>query len=244
MVNKKLELKIKNKNLRSVINESRKFRNRSTSGRRNSGGSQISRLSNSSILKDSASNRSQSLNLTEFKRNELNDDQLSHLNSEKYDSDATNSDIDANDRLLKQRFRTKAKSKFLECRKLFAIEFKRDKQMAKCLECGKMVSMSSNSDSNLRTHLAYVHGKTEYLTPGQLNRYNGNEPFNKTNIPRIEKQELDEKIVDSIIEDSRTFNDFAKKGMKKLFAFLKPGYKTPSKKFIRKMIKKKYLLSL
>ena len=50
MVNKKLDSK--NKNLRSVINESSKLRNNklSTSGRINSGFSQISRLSTASTL--------------------------------------------------------------------------------------------------------------------------------------------------------------------------------------------------
>ena len=54
-----------------------------------------------------------------------------------------------------------------------------------------------------------------------------------------EKSKINEIIVDSIITDSRTFNDFLKKGITTLFEYLKPGYKPPSKKTITKMIKRR-----
>ncbi len=56
---------------------------------------------------------------------------------------------------------------------------------------------------------------------------------------RQQKHDLNDKIVDAIIEDSRTFNDFAKNGIKKVFSYLMPGYEPPSEKTIRKMIKKR-----
>jgi hypothetical protein len=43
-----------------------------------------------------------------------------------------------------------------------------------------------------------------------------------------QKRELNEKLVDSIIEDSRTYNDFAKGGIKSLFNYFSPGFKPPS----------------
>ena len=71
-----------------------------------------------------------------------------------------------------------------------------------------LITMSSNSDSNWRTHLGYLHDKTDFLTPSQLKRYNGINSKQKR-ISREEKLDLDEKIVDAIKEDCRTFNDFA-----------------------------------
>jgi hypothetical protein len=50
---------------------------------------------------------------------------------------------------------------------------------------------------------------------------------------------LTEKLVDGIIEDSRSFNDFAKNWIKKVFSYLIPGYKPPCKKKIRRKINKK-----
>lgn len=93
--------------------------------------------------------------------------------------------------------------------------------------------MSSNSDGNLRTHLAYKHGKPEFLTKSQLKAWNYKKNGMIENLEGIkltpnQKRELKEKLVDSIIEDTRTFNDFAKSGMKNLFNYLLPGFKPPS----------------
>ena len=57
-------------------------------------------------------------------------------------------------------------------------------------------------------------------------------------LTKEQKVQLNEKLVDAIIEDSRTFNDFAKNRIKKVFCFLIPGFKLPCKKTIRRMIKK------
>ncbi len=58
-------------------------------------------------------------------------------------------------------------------------------------------------------------------------------------LTKDQKVLLNEKLVDAIIEDSRTFNDFAKNGIKNVFSFLIPGHKPPCTKTIRRMIKKK-----
>ena len=49
-------------------------------------------------------------------------------------------------------------------------------------------------------------------------------------LTKEQKVQLNEKLVDAIIEDSRTSNDFAKNGIKKIFSYLIPGYKPPCKK--------------
>ena len=155
------------------------------------------------------------------------------------DSDKTESEIDENSQYLNDKFKNKIKSKYTECRHLFSIEIRDKKQVGRCLECQKLIIMSSNSDANLRTHLGYAHNKIEFLTPAQLKRFNNIKDNANSQIIVEEKLKLDELVVDAIIQDSRTFNDFAKNGIKKVFEFLKPGYKPPSKKRIRKMIKTK-----
>jgi hypothetical protein len=161
-------------------------------------------------------------------------------------SDDTDSQTDDNERLLKGRFRNNSKSKYLECRSKFKVENRGKEQIGICNTCNDIIKMSSNSDGNLRTHLAYKHGKPEFLTKSQLKAWNYKKNGKIENLEGIkltpnQKRELKEKLVDSIIEDSRAFNDFAKSGMKNLFNYLLPGFKPPSHKTIRKMIKRRYI---
>ena len=159
------------------------------------------------------------------------------------DDDDTNSDMDDNQKTLNRRYRSNRTIENFPCRDLFKLETKGKQQLATCKTCNEAVKMSSNSDGNLRTHLAYKHEKHEYLTPSQLKVWNVRkgkiENKVELKLTKDEKQEINNKIVDSIIEDSRTFNDFTKTGIKKLFDYLKPGYKPPSSKTIRKMIKRR-----
>ena len=62
----------------------------------------------------------------------------------------------------------------------------------------------------------------------------------ETRMTPQQKRELREKLVDSIIEDSRAFNDFSRSGIKDLFNFLMPGYKSPSRNCIKKILKRRY----
>ena len=80
------------------------------------------------------------------------------------------------------------------------------------LLCFEIIGISSGSDSNLRTHLAYKHDMLDVLTKSQLKRFkSSSEVFNKKKIPLDEKLKLHEEVVDCIINDSRTFNDLKKK---------------------------------
>ena len=97
-----------------------------------------------------------------------------------------------------------------------------------------VIKLGNNSDLNLRSHLAFIHGRTDLLTDGQKNRNNRNETFNLN-----DKKEIDAAVLSCIQEDSRPFNDFCKPGMRRLFQFIKPGYKPMSKQTIRKRLKSK-----
>ena len=157
--------------MRSVLNNNID-RNRSTSRTRSTSRSQSS-CSIRSNSKGLSSKESQSLSITNATKTKSSIDQNSNAARKSNESDYTDTDIDENNRLLNERFKNKSKTKYLECRHLFTIEFINKKQTAKCNLCQKPITMSSNSDSNLRTHLGYLHDKTEFLTPSQLKRYNG-----------------------------------------------------------------------
>lgn len=94
----------------------------------------------------------------------------------------------------------------------------------------------------MRTHLFYKHNASiNILYPSQqkkLNKTKKNE--NIAEISRYEKLELNEMVYDCVIQDSRTFMDFNKKGIRRIFAKLKPGYTPPCRQTIAKHLKKKY----
>ena len=144
-------------------------------------------------------------------------------------SDDTDSQIDENKRLTNYRFRNNRKSKHLECRSMFKVESRGKEHIGICNSCNETIKMSSNSDANLRTHLAHRHGKPEFMTKSQLKiwkikKHEIIENMEETRMTPQQKRELREKLVDSIIEDSRAFNDFSRSGIKDLFNFLMPGY--------------------
>ena len=156
--------------MRSVLNNNID-RNRSTSRTRSTSRSQSS-CSIRSNSKGLSSKESQSLSITNATKTKSSIDQHSNAARKGNESDYTDTDIDEN-KPLNDRFKNKSKTKYLECLHLFTLEFLNKKQTAKCNLCQKPITMSSNSDSNLRTHLGYLHDKTEFLTPSQLKRYNG-----------------------------------------------------------------------
>ena len=96
--------------------------------------------------------------------------------------------------------------------------------------------MNCNSDINLRSHLAYIHGRHDVLTDGQKKRNGKNDLTNQTCSP-VEKKTIDEAVIECIYNDSRPFNDFTKPGMRGLFKILKPQYKTLTRNKIKKRMK-------
>ena len=100
--------------------------------------------------------------------------------------------------------------------------------------------MGNNSDVNLRSHLANVHGRNDLLTAGQLKHRSKNDNIQITD--QEEKKIVDEAVLKCIYEDSRPYNDFCKPGMTRLLKVLKPNYKPMSKQTVRKRHKIKYYL--
>ena len=199
---------------KKVLSRQRKSRERSTSKKRSSSINSI-RSTVSNVTMNS---------LTQEANMDVNETDTSDgSNSENIESSAGN-------------------SKNKSCRHLFKIVSSSNNQHGTCNLCNENIKMASNSVANLRTHLAYKHDQIDYLTPSQLKVWNQRKnkipEKDEIKLTKDQKVQLNEKLVDAIIEDSRTFNDFAKNGIKKVFSFLIPGYKPPCKKTIRRMIKK------
>ncbi len=123
--------------------------------------------------------------------------------------------------------------------KVLSHDKKNKKTIWNCNLCNIDVKTSSGSNSNLRSNLGLKHEMKHLLTKSQLERKENRSIVNEPIITNSERDLIHDKLVDSIIEDSRTFNDFLKSGIKKLFKLLKPGYKPPCYKTIMKLIKKK-----
>ena len=101
----------------------------------------------------------------------------------------------------------------------------------------KVIKMGNNSDINLRSHLHYMHGRSDVLTDGQKVK-NDKIKIDEASIPE-EKKLIDEAVLECIYEDSRPFGDFIKPGMRKLLKFIKPDYKPMSTQTFGKRNKKK-----
>jgi len=89
---------------------------------------------------------------------------------------------------------------------------------AKCLLCQEELLTPNYATSSLRRHLIQRHGlqqfgSTETPRPSEFNR----------NLLKKENEKLDSLAVDSIIQDSRVFNNFQKSGLKKCINALRPG---------------------
>ena len=93
----------------------------------------------------------------------------------------------------------------------------------------------------MRTHLYNKHNAPkDILYPSQLKRLAKNKNKDKIDeISRDEKLELNQLVFDCVIEDSRTFSDFRKRGICRIFEKLKPGYRPPCRQTIAKHLKKK-----
>ena len=101
--------------------------------------------------------------------------------------------------------------------------------------------MSGRSDANLRTHLASIHNMPHLLLPSQSKRKRKMATKKGNKISKEQKLLIDKEIIDCTIQDSRTFNDFHKPGMRKLLHCLLPGYKPCRKEKIRRSLKSKYV---
>ena len=79
-----------------------------------------------------------------------------------------------------------------------------------------------------------------FLTPGQRNQIAALKILNKkVKLTENERDEIHEKAVDAVVNDSCAFNVFMKPGMRNFISYLKPGYQPPNRKTIANRLKKK-----
>ena len=105
-----------------------------------------------------------------------------------------------------------------------------------CMDCNIFVSTSQRSDANLRTHLANHHGMNQVLLPSQQKRKKNKTEYRET-MPIEEKRKIDDELIECIIKDSRSFNDFEKPGMRKFLNVVLPNYVPCCRKTITKNLK-------
>lgn len=81
-----------------------------------------------------------------------------------------------------------------------------------------------------------MHNETSFMFKSQLKRSPDNLP-----IPMELKKKLDEKHVNAIILDSRSFGDFSREGMREFLATAVPGYKPLHRTTVRKRLRVLYV---
>ena len=94
-----------------------------------------------------------------------------------------------------------------------------NQNFATCCLCpdNKRISTNNGSTSTLRRHLIVQHNKHELILPLKKRKHI------QSTFSEIKKQELHNLIINCIVRDGRTFNDFEKPGTKKLLQELVPG---------------------
>ncbi|CAF5063478.1 unnamed protein product, partial [Rotaria sp. Silwood1] len=93
-----------------------------------------------------------------------------------------------------------------------------NRNYATCCLCpdNKRISTNNGSPTTLRKHLIVKHNKLDLILP------NNKRKRNKTLFNPIKKQQLHHMLINCIIRDGRTFNDFEKAGIKKILQVLVP----------------------
>ena len=94
----------------------------------------------------------------------------------------------------------------------------------------------SFSTTNLRKHLGLVHKRIEYLYPSQQKNYS----MKLNPIPIVRKKQLHSAVISCIIQDSRSFIDFRKDGMRQFLAVAVPGYVPPHRATVKANLIKRY----
>ena len=148
------------------------------------------------------------------------------VSNSKYLEDPTDSDLDPDD------VDKNNKKKRVEVRHLFEME----SSGGTCMDCNIFVSTSQRSDANLRTHLANHHGMNQVLLPSQQKRKENKTEYRET-MPIEEKRKIDDELIECIIKDSHSFNDFEKPGMRKFLNVVLPNYVPCCRKTITKNLK-------
>jgi hypothetical protein len=94
-----------------------------------------------------------------------------------------------------------------------------DPNYATCNLCSnnKRISTNNGSTSTLRQHLITKHGKTDLMV------VNGKKKISSEPISITRKQQLHDLLINCIVIDSRTFNEYEKPGIRKVLEEAFPG---------------------
>jgi hypothetical protein len=99
--------------------------------------------------------------------------------------------------------------------------------LSKTIRCGL------HTNSNIRRHLANVHGKKELIS--KSNR--------SSSVPSVapkKKRQLDEAAIRSIIMDARPFGDYRRADMQSFLQVAVPGYYGPSSRTVKRNLARLY----
>ena len=100
--------------------------------------------------------------------------------------------------------------------------------------CLKTIRCGLQTNSNIRRHLANIHGKTQLISKSQRS---------STTIPVAtkKKKQLDEAGIRSIIMDARAFGDYRRPGMQAFLKVAVPGNYGPSSRTVQRNLSKLYV---
>ncbi|CAF4465899.1 unnamed protein product, partial [Rotaria sp. Silwood2] len=96
---------------------------------------------------------------------------------------------------------------------------------------------NENSDTNLRSHLGKTHRMIDFLYPSQKDQQ---QPKLLKKLSAEEKKILNAAAIEAIVKDALPFNHFSKTGMLRFLSIIKPGYRGPHRKTVRKHLVRLY----
>lgn len=98
----------------------------------------------------------------------------------------------------------------------------------------KTIRCGLHTNSNIRRHLANVHGKNELISKSHRSS-------SVPNIAPKKKRQLDEAAIRSIIMDARPFGDYRRAGMQSFLQVAVPGYYGPSSRTVKRNLAMLYV---
>ena len=98
----------------------------------------------------------------------------------------------------------------------------------------QFIEGTSSNETGLRKHLGTVHNMKHLLFKSQ-NCSNA-----KYEITATEKSKFHDAAIEAVIKDGLSFGIFRKPGMAKFLNRIKPGYKGPHRKTVRRLVGSKF----
>lgn len=97
----------------------------------------------------------------------------------------------------------------------------------------QIIRCSTDTNSNIRRHLANVHGKTQL-------HCNSFRSARLTGVAPERKRSLDEAAIRCVVVDARGFGDFRRSGMQSFLRVAVPGYYGPSSRTVQRHLARFY----